>query len=351
MSLLRPAWRKHRDATSPASPAPLETLDDGQLLSLAMADPADGRALAAVRHLRDSESLRLVAGECSSLACREAAYERLGDAQRAYLMRWLVDPGLTREVILGQGLSSADKKRIELAVEGLTDPAALRELIALTDDDALKARALEKLGYPLPDASDGELDAIAAETAERLLANVLAGHVHPSIVLLHKLRGSAKWVPGLERVLDDEAYAPAFLGVLSFLRGKTDDPDWQRFINKNAPKISVVLKRVLDEVTSSKELLEVVSTCGYLLLAWHGCVNESHVDMLAQHMQRYGLHRDYDGSPLQAEHVLKDIYDHGFLQDSIRRYSGTLLYEGGIIESGTGDDTYRDIWEDTYFLV
>jgi hypothetical protein len=113
----------------------------------------------------------------------------------------------------------------------------------------------------------------------------------------------------------------------------------------------VVLKRVFDEVTSSKEVLRVVRDCDYLSLAWHACVNESHVDMLAQHMRRYGQYREYDGSPLAAEHVLKDIYDHGFLRDSIRRYSGTLLYKGGSIESGTGDDTYRDIWEDTHFVV
>ena len=189
MSLFKRQRRKRKDDPSPASPAPLETLDDGQLLSLVMADPADRRALDAVRLLRDSESLRLVASGCSSFACREIAYERLGDAQRAYLMRWLVDPMLTRDVIMGQGPSSEAKKRVELAVEGLSDPVVLRELLALTDDDALKVRALEKLGFPPPDE---ELEAMAAGTADRLLGQVLAGHVHPNIVLLHRLRGSEK---------------------------------------------------------------------------------------------------------------------------------------------------------------
>lgn len=323
MGLFRAPWRKHRDDRDPASPASLVTPADGRLPS-----PA--------------------ADEGSSFACREAAYERLGDVQRAYLMRWLVDPALTREVITGRGPSSAAKNLVKQAVDGLTDAAVLRELIALTDDDALKVAALEKLGSPLPDE---ELEAIAAETAERLLRGVLAGRVHPTIDLLHRLRGAEKWVPGLERVLDDEAYAPALLEVLSFLRGKTDRSDWQRFVKKNASGISRVLKRVFDEVTSPMALLPVVYTCDYLLLAWHACANESHVDMLAQHMQRYGQYREWDGSPLHSEHVLKDIYDHGFLQESIRRYSGTLLYKGGSIELGTGDDTYRDIWEDTYFLV
>jgi hypothetical protein len=311
MSLSKPAWRKRKVDPSPARPAPLETLDDGQLLSLAMADPADRRAFDAVRLLRDSESLRLVASGCSSFACRETAYERLGDAQRAYLMRWLVDPPLTREVITGQGPSSEAKKRVELAVEGLSDPAALRELLASTDDDALKDRALERLGFP---PADAELEAITAGTAERLLGQVLAGHVHPSIVLLHRLRGSAKWAPGLESVLDDEAHAPVLLEVLSFLHGQIDRSAWQQFLNKNAPRISRALNKVFDEVTSSKELLRVVYTCERLSLTWHGCANESHVDMLARHMRRYGHHRAYDGSPLQAEHVLKDIYQHGFLQ-------------------------------------
>ena len=151
MGLVRRTWRKCEDAGTAGSPPSLETADDGQLLSMVMADPPHARALAAVRYFKSSESLRVVAGGCCSLACREAAYERLGDMQHAYLMRWLLAPGLTRAVILGYGPSSEEKRRTERAVAGLSDPAVLRALIAPTEDAAQKVKALEELGAPLPD--------------------------------------------------------------------------------------------------------------------------------------------------------------------------------------------------------
>ncbi len=349
MRPFRMAWRKRQNDPSLAAPVPLDTLDDGQLLSLVLLDSTHHRAPEAVRLLKDGESLRQVATECPNPACREIAYERLGEPQRVFLTRWLADPDLTHEVIVCQGPSSVAKKRLEEAVSGLTDPAVLRELIVLTNDDALRAKAFEKLGALAP---DDELQTIAAEIAERLLEEVLAGpFAHPSIDLLHGLRGSHRWVPGLERVLDDEACAPVLLDVLSFIRFKTDSPGWGRFVRKNAARISRVLTRTFAGATSPYELLRFVRDCEMLELAWHGCVNESHVDMLARHMVRYGMHRDYDGSPMASEGVLEDVYKHGFLQDSIRRYSGTLLYKGGSIESGVGDDTYRDIWQDRYFVV
>lgn len=348
MGLFKTGGKKQKSNKDSTAPAPLETLDDGRLLSLVAADPTHFRALQAVRLLKDGESLRHVATECPNPACREIAYERLGEPQRAFLTRWLADPDLTHDVIVGKGPSTAEKDHIKAAVLGLSDPALLRELIMLTGDDALRAKAFEKLGNLQP---DDELLPVAAETAQRLLDRVLAGpFAHPSIDLLHAFRGEAKWVPGLERVLDDEACAPVLLSVLSFMKFKTDPADWKRFVEKNAARISLVLTRKFADATSPKELLDIVRDCEMLALAWHGCLNESHVDMLAQHMVRYGMYRQYDGASMPSEWVLEDVYKHGFLRESIERFRGTLLYKGGSIESGVGDDTYRDIWEDRYFL-
>ncbi len=54
---LQTPWEDREDEHISATAAPLETLDDGQLLSLVMTGPAGGRSLRAVGLLRDSEGL------------------------------------------------------------------------------------------------------------------------------------------------------------------------------------------------------------------------------------------------------------------------------------------------------
>lgn len=193
---------------------------------------------------------------------------------------------------------------------------------------------------------DAEAGAPEVETPDMLVDKILAGAVYPNIDVLFDLCGPEETAARLGGVFGDESRSSIVLDVLGFFQ--TKGIDWRQYQTERTGEI---LRTIFNDVASSGDVMRLIYRFELKGLDWRECATERTVDMLARHMRRYGMYREYDGYTPFAEVRLKELYDHGYLQEAIRRYDGTLLYKGSMIESGSGDDTYRDIWDDTYFRV
>jgi hypothetical protein len=347
-------WRVRRAAA--------ERITDQTLLAeIAAASRYADTVMQAVEKLSDQVLLREAVGRITDYEALSVAYGKLGASQKAYQMLLLSDLTLACDFI-----ASGDRKReyhysgcsrlpdyinaVENAWRKLSDPHILYDLYTAVSagDYKIKDRAQLEILKKIRLIAGDDLPPELIEIKNRALTSVLAHHVFPYIEFLKALCVSDdELFSCLAPVFHENEHKEILLDVIGSFRSHRFD--WRKRYTENT---DASLRDIFAVPETPEQLVDMIHfkyECNGI--EWHRFATQRTVELLAAHMKKYGPHRGYFGFAAPAENYLKQIYEKGFLRGEISRYYGTLLFKAGEIEVGSGDDTYRDIWEDGYFFV